>query len=223
VTRWKLIAVGGAVAVAIGFAVSDIHRHERDRTEEPSQVETTQRIATPPPASTAVTETAKPDTNQDASRQSVATRSTARAARSKGTAEGEEKAEGEERVGEANAEGADEEKTANEGAKAAQGTKRDTKEEAEAEPARVISSNPMSPPMLGAGPFITEAPPWAASAWTSNPEAGAGPFLTAAPPYAASAWTSNPNAGAGPFTTVRDFDPVSNAATLLGILRLTTP
>jgi hypothetical protein len=31
---------------------------------------------------------------------------------------------------------------------------------------------------MGAGRFTTEAPPWAASAFTSNPEAGAGRFST---------------------------------------------
>jgi hypothetical protein len=56
----------------------------------------------------------------------------------------------------------------------------------------------------GAGPFLTEAPYWAASAFVSNPEAGAGRFITDAPPWAASAFTSNPNAGAGPFTTERN-------------------
>ena len=40
-------------------------------------------------------------------------------------------------------------------------------------------SNPQSPPMsAGAGRFVTEAPYWGASAWTSDPNAGAGPFTT---------------------------------------------
>lgn len=40
-------------------------------------------------------------------------------------------------------------------------------------------SNPESPPMTsGAGRFVTEAPYWSSSAWTSDPEAGAGPFQT---------------------------------------------
>ncbi|GAC1531622.1 MAG: hypothetical protein NVS3B10_26990 [Polyangiales bacterium] len=40
-------------------------------------------------------------------------------------------------------------------------------------------SNPESPPMTGGdGRFITEAPYWGSSAWTSDPNAGAGPFET---------------------------------------------
>jgi len=40
-------------------------------------------------------------------------------------------------------------------------------------------SNPESPPMTnGAGRFITEAPYWSGSAWTSDPNAGDGPFET---------------------------------------------
>ena len=40
-------------------------------------------------------------------------------------------------------------------------------------------SNPESPPMTsGDGRFVTEAPYWSSSSWTSNPEAGAGPFET---------------------------------------------
>ncbi len=64
-------------------------------------------------------------------------------------------------------------------------------------------SNPLSPPMsAGAGPFATEAPPNAASAFTTNPNAGAGRFTTEAPPYAASALSGpDPNTGAGAFTT----------------------
>jgi hypothetical protein len=66
--------------------------------------------------------------------------------------------------------------------------------------------DPWAPPPMsaGAGRFTTEAPPWAASAFTSDPNAGAGRFTTEAPPWAASAFTSNPNAGAGPFTTERN-------------------
>lgn len=66
--------------------------------------------------------------------------------------------------------------------------------------------NPWVPPSFsaGAGPFTTEAPYWAASAFVSNPNAGAGRFMTEAPPWAASAFTSDPNAGAGPFTTERN-------------------
>jgi hypothetical protein len=56
----------------------------------------------------------------------------------------------------------------------------------------------------GAGAFVTEAPPWSASAFPSNPSAGAGRFLTDAPPWSGSAFPSNPNAGAGPFTTERN-------------------
>jgi hypothetical protein len=66
-------------------------------------------------------------------------------------------------------------------------------------------SNPEAPPMsAGAGRFLTEAPPWAGSAMTSNPDAGAGRFSTEPPPWAGSAWTSDPNAGAGPFQTERN-------------------
>jgi hypothetical protein len=66
-------------------------------------------------------------------------------------------------------------------------------------------SNPEGPRMsAGAGRFLTEAPPWAASAMTSNPDAGAGRFSTEPPPWAGSAWTSDPNAGAGPFETERN-------------------
>jgi hypothetical protein len=73
-------------------------------------------------------------------------------------------------------------------------------------PPRKAAPNPWAPPRMsaGAGPFLTEAPYWAASAFVSNPEAGAGRFITDAPPWAASAFTSNPNAGAGPFTTERN-------------------
>jgi hypothetical protein len=40
-------------------------------------------------------------------------------------------------------------------------------------------SNPESPAMSGgAGRFVTEAPYWSSSAWTTDPEAGAGPFQT---------------------------------------------
>ena len=40
-------------------------------------------------------------------------------------------------------------------------------------------SNPQAPPYsAGAGGFVTEAPYWGASAWTSDPNAGAGPFTT---------------------------------------------
>lgn len=40
-------------------------------------------------------------------------------------------------------------------------------------------SNPESPAMSGgAGRFVTEAPYWSSSAWTSDPDAGAGPFET---------------------------------------------
>lgn len=46
--------------------------------------------------------------------------------------------------------------------------------------------------------FVTEAPPWAASAWTSDPNAGAGPFITST--YSSST-TPDPQAGAGPFLT----------------------
>ena len=76
--------------------------------------------------------------------------------------------------------------------------------EAEANVA-VERPNPWAPPPMsaGAGPFITEAPYWGASAFVSDPDTGAGRFLTDAPPWAASAFTSNPNAGAGPFTTER--------------------
>jgi hypothetical protein len=66
--------------------------------------------------------------------------------------------------------------------------------------------DPWAPPSMsaGAGPFVTEAPYWAASAFQSNPNAGAGRFMTEAPPWSASAFTSNPEAGAGPFTTERN-------------------
>ena len=40
-------------------------------------------------------------------------------------------------------------------------------------------SNPQAPSYsAGAGGFVTEAPYWGASAWTSDPNAGAGPFTT---------------------------------------------
>jgi len=66
--------------------------------------------------------------------------------------------------------------------------------------------NPWAPPPMtaGAGSFVTEAPYWSASSFTSNPDAGAGRFMTEAPPWSASAFTSDPNAGAGPFTTERN-------------------
>lgn len=55
----------------------------------------------------------------------------------------------------------------------------------------------------GAGRFLTEPPPWAASTFTPNPEAGAG-LVTSPPPWAASTFTPNSEAGAGEFTTERN-------------------
>jgi hypothetical protein len=86
------------------------------------------------------------------------------------------------------------------------GEARDASASSPSPPPRKAAPNPWAPPRMsaGAGPFLTEAPYWAASAFVSNPEAGAGRFITDAPPWAASAFTSNPNAGAGPFTTERN-------------------
>jgi hypothetical protein len=87
-----------------------------------------------------------------------------------------------------------------------EGEARDASASTPSPPPRKAAPNPWAPPRMsaGAGPFLTEAPYWAASAFVSNPEAGAGRFITDAPPWAASAFTSNPNAGAGPFTTERN-------------------
>jgi hypothetical protein len=87
-----------------------------------------------------------------------------------------------------------------------EGEARDASTSTPSPPPRKAAPNPWAPPRMsaGAGPFVTEAPYWAASAFVSNPEAGAGRFITDAPPWAASAFTSNPNAGAGPFTTERN-------------------
>ena len=68
-----------------------------------------------------------------------------------------------------------------------------------------------SPAPVGAGAFLTEAPPWAASAMTPNREAGAGPFLTEPPPYAASAMMIGPNIGAEPSSAEPNVGPQANA------------
>lgn len=214
--RWKLVALCSALAsaVAISAVALSLFRspseHEQRKEEAPPEaqvVETTTRpepqtsevarAALPEPASPTTTPSEQDEDNVSASPQPRAPAATAEEAPAEAV-NASEAATPEEPTAVTNADEAD----AGSGGVAA-----------------FVGSNPASPPMSsGAGRFLTESPPWAASAWTSNPNAGAGAFMTTPPPFSASAWTSDPNAGAGAFTTTRDFDPVLSTVRLIEML-----